>query len=148
MPEPQHAQEHGQHLARHCHGDQEQGGEALERGINEQLTKGTARAECEHVLKDRGVAGEEGHGLAEFMGIWLKEGREEEIWDVGAEEEVCAHEQRAQQVENHHHLWARRLTIPVGRLEDVVLNGVGQSVKEQIDPQERQAIDARRLRLA
>lgn len=106
------------------------------------MADGAAGCEAQHVAGDGGVAAEEGECGGEFVCFCSgEEGWEERLWDERGQEEVARHEERAEEVENDHHLGTGGLSIAVWRGEDVVLHGVGQAVEEEVDGEERQAVD-------
>ena len=62
MPEGEHADDHGQHLARDRDRDQHQAAEACQRRVDEDLAHGTAQREREHVGQGARVLAQEIHG--------------------------------------------------------------------------------------
>ena len=126
LPEPQHAQQHGQHLAGDGDGDEQEAGEALERRVDEQLADGAARREPQHVARHRWVARQERQRRGQLVCFRRRQKRREQRrWDERRDDQVRRHQHRAEQVEDDHHLRAGGFSIPLRRAEDVVLHGVG-----------------------
>lgn len=67
VPKPQHAEHHGEHLARHGDGDEKQAGEMAEGVIYEDLAYGSASCEAEDVLANGWVLPDESEGGGELV---------------------------------------------------------------------------------
>lgn len=144
---PDHTQDHGQHFS--CHGDshQQERRKALEGGIDEELAYGAAGGEAQNVVEDGGMTRKEGNCGGEFVGLGrLEEGRDECQGDIGSRDKVSEHEYQAQKIEDDHHLRTRGLAIAVGRSKYVVLDGIGQPIKKEVDGEEDQSVRAAGLR--
>lgn len=139
MTKPEHAQEHGQHLARDGDSDQEQGREPGERVEDEQLADGAACCETEDILERLGVARKERNGGRELRlgGGWNGKGKDSMENACGRyvrhDNQIKGCQYGGKDVLRNHHLRPGEARVDLWRREDVVLRGVRETIQEEIN---------------
>lgn len=145
MPEPEHAQQHGEHLPRHRDRDEQEGREPREGVEDEELAHGAAGGEAQDVLHRARVPREEGNGGGKLRscGRWDREreqGHDGAVGEKWGDKEVGRCENGGEDVLRDHHLRSCEAGVEVWGAEDVVLCCVCEAVQEEVDEKEEQAI--------
>lgn len=139
MAEPEHAQEHGEHLPGDGDGDQQKGREAREGIEDKQLAYCTASCETDDVLQCLWMARQEADGGGQLSlsrrwdrkrehGVQSAAGR-----DVRHDQKIHGGEGGREHVLSDHHLRPGEAGVDLRRGEDVVLRCVCKAVKEEVD---------------
>lgn len=142
MTEPEHAEEHGQHLTCDSHSDKQQRRKARQGIENKELANSTARRKSKNVFQRLRVAREERNSPKQLSLSGGGNGEGEEVMhnaalrDMRHNQEVCGSQYSGEHILRDHHLGPGEAGVQLGRREDVVLCGVGQAVEEEIDGQQ------------
>lgn len=136
MTEPEHTQEHGQHLPRNSDGNQKQGREARERIEDKQLANGTTSGKSEHVLQRFGMPRQKRDGGRQFRLCGWRNGEGENSMKDAAGRQVRHNTQiesgqgSGQDILRHHHLRPSKTRVDLRGGKDVVLRGVREAIQK------------------